>query len=176
MSRYPHPSTFRTTRIMNKSLTVALAFLLGGTASLVLAQPPKESFAETFARLQAESSNSAMFQQDKPDFNAAAAYPSTGLAFREAQALSSNSSMWQLDSGKVDFDYGPTFAKTHPHGLPFAVYEAYASNSGAFALPQDADASQDTATGVADVASGTPKLTLGERIARFLQRGRDQHY
>jgi hypothetical protein len=153
---------------MNKSLNVALAILFGGTASLAVAQSPKESFADTFAAMQAASSNSSNWQRDKPVFSKAPREPSAGYSNREMQALSSDSPVWQIDQGKVEFDRGPTFAKTHPHGLSFSEYQAYASNSGEFALPPNADMSSIAATGTVNVAGDTVKPTLAERIASFL--------
>ena len=156
---------------MNKSLNVALAILFGGTASLALAQSPKEAFADTFANMQSLSSNSSNWQRDKPVFSKAPKEASAGFSIREMQALSSDSPVWQIDQGKVEFDHGPTFAQAHPHGLSFSQYQAYASNSGEFALPPNADMSSLAATGAANVAGNTAKPTLGERIASFLHRG-----
>ena len=107
---------------MNKSLNVALAFLLGGAASLAFAQSTKESFADTFATMQALSSNSSNFQRDKPDFSNTPRKPSVGFSIREMQALSSDSPAWQIDQGKVEFDHGPTFVQTRPHGLSSPQY------------------------------------------------------
>ena len=162
MSRNPSPSNFDRSCIMNKSLNVALAILLGGTASLAVAQSPKESFADTFATMQSLSSNSSNWQQDKPVFSKAPRERSAGYSLRDMQALSSDSPVWQIDQGKVQFDQGPTFAQTHPHGLSFSQYQAYASNSGEW-LPTNADMPSVAATGA--------KPTLGERIAKFLHRG-----
>ena len=124
---------------MNKSLNVALAILFGGTASLALAQSPKESFVDTFAAMQSLSSNSSNWQQDKPVFSKAPRERGAGYSLREMQALSSDSPVWQIDHGKVEVDRGPTFAQTHPRGLSFSQYQAYASNSGEFALTPNAD-------------------------------------
>src|SRR5216110_3473370 len=147
MSRNPSPSNSNRSCIMNKSLNVALAIFLGGTASLAIAQSPKESFADTFANMQSLSSNSSEWQREKPVFSKAPRETSTGLSIREMQALSSDSPVWLIDQGKVEFDHGSTFAQTHPHGLSFAQYQAYASNSGEFALPSNADVSSFAATG-----------------------------
>ena len=155
---------------MNKSLNVALAILFGGTASLAVAQSPKESFADMFATMQGASSNSSNWQQDKPVFSKAPREPGAAYSIRDMQALSSDSPVWQIDQGKVEFDRSPSFAKTHPHGLSFSEYQAYASNSGEFALPPNADMSSIAATGSVNVASDT-KPTLRERIAGFLHRG-----
>jgi hypothetical protein len=147
MSRNPNPSNFDRSRIMNKSLNVALAILFGSTASLALAQSPKESFVDTFATMQSLSSNSSNWQQDKPVFSKVPRERSAGFSLRETQALSSDSPVWQIDQGKVQFDRGPTFAQTHPHGLSFSQYQAYASNSGEFALAPNADMPSIAATG-----------------------------
>ena len=171
MSRNRNPSNFATSRIMNKSLNVVLAIVLGGTASFAVAQSPKETFADTFATMQSLSSNSSNWQQDKPVFSKSPRERSAGYSIRDMQALSSDSPVWQIDQGKVEFDRGPTFAQTHPHGLSFSQYQAYASNSGEFALPPSADMSSIAATGAVNVAGDTAKPTLGERIASFLHRG-----
>ena len=155
---------------MNKSLNVALAILFGGTASLAIAQSPKESFAESFATMQALSSNSSNWQRDKPVFTKAPRQPSAALSLRDYEALSSNSSQWQLDQGVITIDNGPTFAKTNPHGLSFSQYQAYASNSDEFALPPNADVSSFAATGAVNVANDTAKPTLRDRITGFLHR------
>ena len=155
---------------MNKSRNVALAIFFGGTASLAVAQSPKESFADTFASMQAASSNSSNWQRDKPVFSKAPREPSAGFSIREMQALSSDSPGWQIDQGKVEFDRGPTFAQTHPHGLSFSEYQAYASNSDEFALPPNADTSSFAATGTVNMARDNAKPTLSERIAGFLRR------
>ena len=155
---------------MNKSLNVALAILLGGAASLSVAQSPKESFADMFAAMQAASSNSSNWQRDKPVFSKAPRQPSAALSLRDYEALSSNSSQWQLDQGVITIDKGPTFAKTNPHGLSFSQYQAYASNSDEFALPSNADTSSFAATGTVNVARDNAKPTLGERIAGFWRR------
>ena len=171
MSRNTTPSNLDRNRIMNKSLNIALAILFGGTASLAIAESPKESFADTFANMQSLSSNSSNWQRDKPVFIKAPRERSAGYSIREMQALSSDSPVWQIDQGKVEFDHGPTFAQTHRHGLSFSQYQAYASNSGEFALPPNADMSSIAATETVNVAGDTEKPTLSERIARFLHRG-----
>ena len=170
MSRKSSPSHFSRSRIMNKPLSVALAILLGGTASLSVAQSSKESFADSFAAMQELSSNSANWQRGKPVLSKAPREPGPGFSLRDMQALSSDSPVWQVDQGKVEFDRGPTFAKTHPHGLSFSQYQEYASNSGEFALPPNADTSSFAATGTVNVAGDNAKPTLGERIAGFLRR------
>ena len=159
MSRKSSPSNFDRSRIMNKSLNVALAILLGGTASLAVAQSPKESFADMFAAMQAASSNSSNWQQDKPVFSKTPRQLGAGYSTREMQALSSDSPVWQTDQGKVEFDHGPSFAKTNPHGLSFSEYQAYASNSGEFALPPNANMSSIAATGTVNVAGDAGKAT-----------------
>ena len=170
MSRNPNSSNFNRSRIMNKSLSVALAILVGGTASLAIAQSPKESFADTFAAMQELSSNSSNWQRDKPFFSKTPRERSAGYSIRDMQALSSDSPGWQIDQGRVEFDRGPTFAQSHPHGLSFAQYQAYASNSGEFALSPTADMSI-AATGTVNMPGDTAKPTLGERIATLLHRG-----
>jgi hypothetical protein len=170
MFRNSNFSNFDRSCITKKSLNVALAILFGGAASLSIAQPPKESFADAFATMQELSSNSSNWQRDKPVFNKAPREPSAAYSLRDYQALSSNSSQWQLDQGVIAIDKGPTFAKTHPHGLSFSEYQAYASNSDEFALPPNADTSSFAATGTANMARDNAKPTLSERIAGFLRR------
>ena len=63
MSRNPNPSNSNKSCIMNKSLNVALAILFGGTASLAVAQSPKESFADTFATMQRQQAVQLRDQQ-----------------------------------------------------------------------------------------------------------------
>ena len=155
---------------MNRSLNVALAILLGGGASLSVAQSPKESFADSFATMQELSSNSSNWQRDKPAFSKAPRQPSAAVSLRDYQALSSNSSQWQLDQGVITIDKGPTFAKTHPHGLSFSEYQAYAANSDQFALPPNADTSSFAATGTVNMARDNAKPTLNERMTGFLRR------
>lgn len=170
MYRNPNSSNFPRSCITNKSLNVALAILLGGVASLSVAQSPKESFADSFATMQELSSNSSNWQRDKPVFSRAPRQPSAAVSFGDYQALSSNSSQWQLDQGVITIDNGPTFAKTHPHGLSFSEYQAYASNSDEFALPPNADTSSFAATGTVNVARDNAKPTPGEPIAGLLRR------
>jgi len=137
MSRDQTPCNFNMRSVKNRSLNVALAIVLGGTASLSLAQSTKESFADTFASMQSLSSNSSNWQQAKPSFSNVPKGPQAAFSIRQMQALSSDSPVWQIDQGKVEFDHGPTFAQTHPHGLSFSQYQAYASNSGEFAVPSN---------------------------------------
>lgn len=145
---------------MNKTLNAALAILVGGTTSLAIAQSSKESFADTFASMQALSSNSSNWQQEKPAFSQIAKATGVALSSREMQALSSDSPVWQIDQGKPVLDYGPTFAQTHPHGLSFSQYQAYASNSGEFALSPIADMPSFAAAGTINVARSTAKSML----------------
>ena len=145
---------------MNKLLNVALAVLFGGTASLALAQSMKESFADTFATMQSLSSNSSNWQRDQPIFNKVPMQSSVGFSLREMQALSSDSPVWQANQGKVEFDHGPTFAQTHPRGLSFSQYQSYASNSGEFALPPNADVSSLAAADAVNVAGHAARPML----------------
>ena len=169
MSRNPDSTVLESNRIMIKPLNIALILLVGGAASLAHAQSPKESFADTFADMQALSSNSSNWQRERPVFSKLPRERSAGLSLQEMQALSSDSPVWEIDQGKIEVDRGPTFAKTHPHGLSFSQYQAYASNSDEFALPQKVEAPSLAAT---DPAAGdATKLTLRDRIASFLHRG-----
>jgi len=170
MFRNPNPSKFDRNRNMNKSLNVVLAILFGGTASLAIAQSPKESFADTFATMQSLSSNSTNWQREKPVFSKAPTELSAGFSLREMQALSSDSPVWQIDHGKVQLDHRLTFAQTHPHGLSFSQYQAYASNSGEFELGSNVDMATIAATATVGATDDTTKPKLGERFANFLHR------
>ena len=120
---------------MNKSRHVVVALLLGATASLAHAQSGGDSFAGNFAALQALSSNSSQWQPAAPQIANGPRNASVALSLRAMQALNSDSPVWQIDQGRITPDRGPTFAQTHPHGLAFAQYQAYASNSGEFSAP-----------------------------------------
>ena len=123
---------------MTKPLHAVIAVLLGATASLAQAQAAGETFASNFAALQALSSNSSQWQPDRPQLGNGPRNAPEALSLAGLQALSSDSPVWQIDHGRVPLDRGPTFAQTHPHGLAFAQYQAYASNSGEFRLPASA--------------------------------------
>jgi len=153
---------------MNKSLNLALAFLFAGSASLAVAQSPKESFGDKLAAKQEASSNSSNWQRDKPLVSKAPREVGAGLSLREMQALSCDSPGWQIDQGEIEFDHGETFTKTQPNGLSFSQYQPYAANSGEFSLPLNADMSSIAGTGPVNVAGDIVKPTLGERIASFL--------
>jgi len=171
MYRNSNPIHFERNRIMTKSLNVALAVLIGGAASFAYAQSPKEAFANAFADMQSLSSNSSNWQRATPTFSKAPRERSAGLSIREMQALSSDSPVWEIDGGKIEVDHGPTFAQTHPHGLSFSQYQAYASNSDEFAPPRTVDISSIAATDPVSVAGDAAKVTLHDRIANFLHRG-----
>jgi len=171
MYRNSNPTHFERNRIMTKSLNVALAVLIGGAASFAYAQSPKEAFANAFADMQSLSSNSSNWQREAPTFSKAPRERSAGLSIREMQALSSDSPVWEIDRGKIEVDHGPTFAQTHPHGLSFSQYQAYASNSDEFAPPRTVDISSIAATDPVSVAGDAAKVTLHDRIANFLHRG-----
>jgi len=147
MSRNQARCSFNTHSIKNRSLNVALAIVLGATASLAFAQSTKNVFADTFASMQSLSSNSSNWQQDKPRFSNVSKGPQAAFSIRQMQALSSDSPIWQLDQGKVEFDRGPTFAQAHPHGLSFSQYQAYAANSEEFAVPSNTDMPSFAAVG-----------------------------
>src|SRR5437899_7617769 len=104
MSRNSNSSNFDRSRIMNKSFSIALAILVGGTASLAVAQSPKESFADTLAAMQELSSNSSNWQRDKPVVGKTPRERSAGYSIRDMQALSSDSPGWQINAGRVEFD------------------------------------------------------------------------
>ncbi|MGG7380182.1 hypothetical protein ACQ7B2_15980, partial [Escherichia coli] len=68
----------------------AIATLLGGS-SLAFAQPFSASFANSFAEMQALSSNSSQWQQARPTFSRGAPIPRSQLSVSDYQALASNS-------------------------------------------------------------------------------------
>jgi hypothetical protein len=123
---------------MNNSRHLIVAALLGATASLAHAEAPRNAFAADFASMQALSSNSSQWQPGAPQVGIGPRNAPVALSLRAMQALNSDSPVWQPDQGRVVVDRGPTFAQKHPHGLAFAQYQAYASNSGEFSLPGSA--------------------------------------
>jgi hypothetical protein len=161
MSRNQARCNFNTHSIKNRSLNVALAIVLGTAASLAFAQSTKDSFADTFASMQSLSSNSSNWQQDKPRLSNVSGRPQATFSIRQMQALSSDSPIWQLDQGKVEFDHGPTFAQAHPHGLSFSQYQAYAANSGEFAVPSTAGMPSFAAVGT--VNDGVRHISQSEK-------------
>lgn len=156
---------------MNKTLKVLVLAMLAAGPTLALAQTPRASFADSFAQMQALSSNSSQWQPMQPTLTRQAVAPRDLLSFREYQALASNSSQWQRDQGSVGVDKGPTFAKTHPRGIPFGDYQAIASNSDAFQTTNTAGPSS-----VATSDGGNPSADSGstprDRLARAFRQGR----
>lgn len=154
---------------MNKTFTfLAIAGFVGGS-NLAFAQPPKAPFADTFAEMQALSSNSAQWQPAQPRVERDALAPRSRLSLRDYQALSSNSSQWQFDQGQVGVDNGPTFAKTHPQGIPFAEYQALAANSDQYAVADSVAASSIARTDSPTIA-GSRGPTLRDRLTSFFHR------
>ncbi|HEY4139152.1 MAG TPA: hypothetical protein VGN65_11895 [Casimicrobiaceae bacterium] len=153
---------------MNKTFTFLAVAALTASSTLVFAQSPKASFADTFADMQALSSNSSQWQPPQPVVSRQAAGPRDRVALRDYQALSSNSSQWQIDQGTIAIDSGPTFAQAHPHGIAFAEYQALASNSGEFQLSGNADASSYASTATPQAAMGA-RPTLRDRWARLFR-------
>src|ERR1700720_3957981 len=98
------PSNLERSCIMKKSLSIALAILLGGSTSVALAQSPQTSFAATIATMQSLSSRATAYQLSKPVFSKTPDDPTTGLSISEMQARSSEAPAWQLDHGKVTLD------------------------------------------------------------------------
>src|SRR5205809_5048456 len=123
--------TYDRSRFMNKTFTFLAVAALASGSNLAFAQSP--AFADTFAEMQALSSNSSQWQPTQPSVGREAVAPRSRLTLRDYQALSSNSSQWQLGQGQIGIDNGPTFAKTHPQGIPFAEYQAVATNSDQYA-------------------------------------------
>jgi hypothetical protein len=154
---------------MNPTFKILTATVMAGAASLALAQTPKESFAETFARMQAESSNSSHYQPTTPSSSSQAADPTTGLKERELQALSSESPGWQLDN-RITVDHGPTFAQTHPHGIPFAEYQAESSNGGEFKQPGETATTSLAGADTGTTTGSAAKPTLRQRFASLFHR------
>lgn len=123
---------------LRTALHTTIAVLLGATASLAHAQSGNDSFAGRFAAMQALSSNSSQWQPATPQPGNGLRNAPVALSLRDMQALNSDSPVWQIDQARVTVDRGPTFVETHPHGLAFAQYQAYASNSNEFSLPGNA--------------------------------------
>jgi hypothetical protein len=138
------------------------------SSTLAFAQAPKTSFGDTFAEMQALSSNSSQWQPPQAVASRQAAGPRDRLALQDYQALASNSSQWQIDQGPIAIDRGPTFAQTHPRGIAFGEYQALASNSGEFQLSGDAGTSSYASAATAQAASGRP--TVRDRWARLFHR------
>ena len=157
---------------MNKTFTfVALATLLS-SSSLAFAQPSAASFANSFAEMQALSSNSSQWQPVRPTFSRGAPIPRSQLSVSDYQALASNSAQWQFDQGRIGVDNGPTFAQTHPHGISFADYQALASNSGEYQIAAD---SGSTSVAVNEGPDSNTKRgpTLRERLASLFRAKTD---
>ena len=154
---------------MNKTFTfLAVAAFVGGS-NLTFAQSPKAPFADTFAEMQALSSNSSQWQPAQPRVERDALAPRNRLTLRDYQALSSNSSQWQFDQGQVGVDNGPTFAKTHPQGIPFAEYQALAANSDQYAVT-DSRAASSIARTEGPMIAGSRGPTLRDRLTSFFHR------
>lgn len=154
---------------MNRTFKILTISVMAGAASVAFAQTPKESFAETFAGMQAESSNSGHYHQTQPELNRQAADPTAGLSEREMQALSSESPGWQLNN-RINVNRGPMFAQAYPHGIAFAEYQAESSNGGEFKQPGEADTSSLASTDTGTVTSSAGKPTLPQRFASFFHR------
>lgn len=153
---------------MNKTFKFLAASLIAGATTVAVAQTPKASLADTFARMQAESSNSSQFQPTQPIFSNRPADPAARLSLAEMQALSSESPVWQLDRGRAQVDPGPTFAQIPPQGLSFGDYQALASNSGAFSASANADTAMASNDGSRLRRVQWP--IVRERIASFFHR------
>ena len=146
---------------MNKTFTFLAVVAVTGGSTLGFAQSPKASFADTFADLQALSSNSSQWQYPQPAVGRQARGPRDRVALQDYQALASNSSQWQIDQGTIAIDRGPTFAQVHPQGIAFAEYQALASNSGEFQLSGGGDTSSYASTG--------RRATFRDRWARLFR-------
>jgi len=170
MSRTEIPNLCNRNRTMIESLAFALALVIGSAASVTHAQAPAGSFADAFASMQSLSSNSSNWQREAPYVSNSPRESFAGLSMREMQALSSDSPSWSLDHGKIEVDRGQTFAQTHPHGLSFPQYQAYASNSDEFALPPTVRTSTLAAKEPLKAAESAVEATGRERIARVLLR------
>lgn len=149
---------------MNKTFTFVAAAALVSSSTIALAQPSTVSFADSFAAMQALSSNSSQWQPAQPTFSRGGAIPRAQLSVSDYQALASNSTQWQLDQGRIGIDNGPTFAQTHPHGISFADYQALASNSGEYQIAADSR-STSVAANEPPNANTSKAPTLRERWA-----------
>ena len=152
---------------MNKTFTFLAVAALASGSNLAFAQSP--SFADTFAEMQALSSNSSQWQPTQPSGGREAVAPRSRLALRDYQTLSSNSSQWQLGQGQIGVDNGPTFAKTHPQGIPFADYQAVAANSDQYAVTGSVATSSIARTDGPTIA-GSRGSTLRDRLTTFFHR------
>jgi hypothetical protein len=157
---------------MNKTFTFVAVAALVSSSTIALAQPSTASFADSFAEMQALSSNSSQWQQARPTFNRGAPIPRTQLSVSDYQALASNSTQWQFDQGRIGVDNGPTFAQTHPRGISFADYQALASNSGEYQVPLDSR-STSVASNEARNANMGKTPTLRERWASLFRAKTD---
>ena len=138
---------------MNKTIEVFGAAVLLATATVASASTPAQKFADEFSVLQSESSGAPAYHP-APTFSNRADDPTNGLTEGAMQALSNGDPAWQPKPAVEPMK--PTFAQTNRHGLPFAYYEAVASNSDAFKLPPDSGAPA-YATSESAVASSAPK-------------------
>ena len=155
---------------MNKTIGILAATVIAGTSMSALASPTNQSFADSFAQLQALSSNSSQWQQATPTFSRQAADPTRGLSIANYQSLSSESAEWQPSQRRYTVDRGPSFARTNPSGLPFADYQALSSNSGEYAAPETGSTSSMAAAPSRTTTASPNWPTLRERLASFFHR------
>lgn len=156
---------------MTKTVKLVSAALAAGSATFALAQTPQATFADTFASMQAESSNSSQFQPDNPIVGSQPADPVAGLSISELQALSSEAPAWQTDQGTVPFDAGWRVAQSQPRQLSIDDYQALSSNSGEFASPAEAGTSSLAANDGVNSAGTANKTTILDRLAILFHRG-----
>jgi hypothetical protein len=139
---------------MKKAIEVFGAALLLATATVASARTPAQKFADEFSVLQAESSGAPAYHP-APTFSNRAEDPTKGLTERAMQALSNGDPAWQPKPAGAPMK--PTFAQMNPHGLPFAYYQAVASNSDAFKLPPNSGAPAYATSESAFATSDAPK-------------------
>jgi hypothetical protein len=156
---------------MTKTVKLVSAALAAGTATFALAQTPAASFADTFASMQAESSNSSQFQPSTPVVGSQLGDPVAGLSIPELQALSSEAPAWQIDQGRIPSDAGSRLAQTQPRRLSIDDYQALSSNSGKFESPAEAGSSSLAANDTVNSTGNANKTTLLDRLATLFHRG-----
>ena len=102
---------------MNKSLKIAFAALLLGSASLAAAQTasPAGSLADRESWFQSASGTGA-FYHPAPVASRIADDPTKGLTERQYQSLSNEDPEFQPHRFSAEKDNAPSFAKANPHG------------------------------------------------------------
>jgi hypothetical protein len=148
---------------MNRTFKLFVVAVLIGGSRATLAASTSASFADTFATMQSLSSNSSQWQPTPSQPTRLALTPRSPLSIADYQALASNSPQWQGDQAAVRVDRGPTFARTHPQGIPFAEYQALAANSDQYAISEN-----DPTSAIATSDAGKRAREAGTRLRNRL--------